>query len=88
MKLTKEDKEQEEELGLNDTEMLIFKACKEVKRLEKELKNETNNYNIAIARLQSYIEMAKAAGTITYNPALSTEERIVQIIKMARGITL
>ena len=33
MKLTKEDKEQEEELGLNDTEMLIFKACKEVKRL-------------------------------------------------------
>lgn len=86
MKLTESDKKLAEKLMLNDTEMMLFKSYKEVKQLEKHHKDGTIYYSIALVRFQSYIEMAKVAGTITWNPARDNEERIAQIMKMATNI--
>lgn len=86
MKLTESDKKLAEELMLNDTEMMLFKAYRDVKQLEKHHKDGTIYYSIALVRFQSYIEMAKVAGTITWNPACDEEERIAQIMKMATDI--
>ena len=86
MKLTESDKKLAEKLMLNNTEMMIFKSYREVKQLEKHHKDGTIYYSIVLVRFQSYIEMAKVAGTITWNPACDEEERIAQIMKMATDI--